>query len=315
MFRCRHISNSLLILCGLLAASMHSHAQDSCGWQMPCYTLSEIGRQSYRYDGYLVDLDVSASKSLPVSLARVYELLGIEVGTSVPVSATVTAVQLGDSVGRVLSSYDYSVSFGGVVVSGGRRSALGGIVAYPFFDVPPDNTLGFGDSLGLWSRSYQVAFGNPALAMVSAGVDIPSTIDIGGRDGFQWIQRDPTGTAIDTSLPASSEAWQGWFPDGEFFMVGGVGIEDGDAVLSLEGGVALGLRGIFSATPLAFAPVQSSIEIDECVSYGFCVPLSQVPVPGAGMLFISGLLALGTALRAGARGRGAMRLSGSDSSI
>jgi len=283
----------------LLVAAGHAGAFTICS--VPCGVHTEI--RNYSYNGYLSDLRVATSQTLPFNLEQFYDALSLTSGSSVPVSLSLTVRRSEEFLGSstLATGYDYwfSMDLGNLSISG---STLGdntyGISSYAVSPFKNDLDVGSStvDELSIFDTDYNATITNSNMELVSReDANIPGTLSI-YQDWFRFGLVDNIATGLDESFPEDGSLLETMFDSGNFTLFGNIQVTDDTAMIitPFSDRETFRLNGTIDASLVSFQPTTEQIATvcanlicDDTLSV---VP--SVPVPGAVWLFASGLLGL-----------------------
>lgn len=283
-----------LSLAGLLAVATQTHAGTICVGSCTPDPINMTETLHYTYAGYLTDLTVMAEQVLPITLSGFYQSLGIASGAPVAFSAAIDVQHTFNSTGTQSLAYRYSVSFGGISIFGPTS------VAYKFgspfqndYDSEYDD-YGPLDSVGLNTSSFRVDSTDNKVGLRSTSAE--DMFSFYG-DRFTLSMIDLSAQAFADALPPNNSTLDTLFADGRFTLKGGIQISDESGILLPFGAAKsdVWLNGVFSSGIAPLAPSRNEIQVTPCGDIDLiCITPSvpQVPVPGAGILFLSGLSGL-----------------------
>lgn len=299
-----------LSLAGLLMAAAQSHAVTICSGPCPIDPPASFETLQYTYSGYLTDLRVMAEQALPISLAGLYQSFGVAPGAVVPVSASISVLHSYTAAGTKSVSYNYQVSFGNVSIAGPMSIPR---QSYSPFTNDYDNSYddyGPTDSVNVNSLSYRFTSSDDAVAFQSSGIDYANMMQLSMGDRFQLLMNDTSGQALNSNLPPNNTALDTLFANASFLLQGALQVRDANGVLLPFDAVKNNVRviGTLSSSDAAFAPTRQDVFINPCgaldlVCGGPIILAPTVPVPGAGLLFMSALAAAGGVARRHRRSR------------
>lgn len=286
----------------LLMATSNAGAITLC--RVPCVVNSGVNTETrnYSYNGYLSDLTVASSQTLPFSLEEFYGALNLTPDSPVPVSLSLTVRRseefLGSSILARGHDYWYTMNLGNLSI---RGSILGtnkyGLISS--FSVSPfrnndDNGSSIVDELFIFDTDYNATVTNQNIELASReGANTPGRLSF-SQDLFRFHLVDNAAAGLDGDFPGDDSLLETMFDSGKFALFGDIQVtDDNGTVLSpFSDSERFGLNGTIDSSQVSFQPKTEQITV--CANAPYCLTpvVPSVPVPSAVWLFGSGLIGI-----------------------
>ncbi|MBU2652587.1 MAG: hypothetical protein KKA81_16805 [Bacteroidetes bacterium] len=287
----------------LIMAAGNAGAITIC--RVPCGVNTET--RNYSYNGYLSDLTVASSQTLPFSLEEFYGALNLTPDSPVPVSLSLTVKRseefLGSSILARGHDYWYSMNLGNLSI---RGSILGnntyGISSFAVspFKNDHDNGSSIVDELYIFDTDYKATVTNQNIKLASReGANTQWTLSF-FQDLFNFRLVDNTAAGLDGDFPGDGSLLETMFDSGKFALFGDIQVtDDNGTVLSpFSDSERFLLNGTIDSSQVSFQPTteQMATVCTNLLLCGGSVSLTPVvpavPVPSAVWFFGSGLIGI-----------------------
>ena len=287
-----HIPNitvqSMLIGATMLIASGQAASLTICA--VPCGTTIET--RSYQYEGYLTDLTLASTQTLPFELNDFYTEVGITGGAAVPVSIGLTVNRsqefLGDSIRSTGHDYWYNMQFGNFSLSGSvvgnHRYGVSSFAVSPFRNDRTDST-GTVDALDIFDTDFHASTGSTAITLASREeANTPGSLAF-YQDYLDLELLNSDIFALDSVFPADESILNDLFTDGSFRLRSDIQVRDaaGNVTTPFNNTEAFQLSGTFTSMDALFQPSTTEIA-SVCAVLSGCLSIIQPPTTGTGTI-------------------------------